>query len=360
MTKTGKRLISNFSPKINKSGLIFSSIVANDKGNAVLEKMFIEGDKVMKEFAGASDVYEMKGDTLDMAMKVLSPFERFYNETDESFIKRNKAIFIRNGNTTWGTKWDVMKVFEFCFPTAKVHVLENIGKWQNNLLINSSFESQIQTEIDAWQYLNCEVNGTGCFSGEKGVIFTESGSVSQSAEIEKGIYFVTFAAIGKTNVEIIGSDGISKKLYFMGEKITEGEGHSRVFQSDEWKFNQVFFISDKNETVTVKVGGEPGAKVDLVTLDKKTVYPRFTVYVWFDEIEVGESTLHLSQNGDDPIPGVNYDKESYFDRSFFIGSTGKTFADDIYNEILNVVKAAGTKGEIAILTKEGENGRARV
>ena len=104
--------------------------------------------------------------------------------------------------------------------------------------------------------------------------------------------------------------------------------------------------------VTVTITGDKDSKVDLITLDKKKNYPCFVVYVWFDGVMVGGNTLHLSQDGEDPIPGLKYDKESYFDNTFFSGVSGNTFAADVYQDILNMVKAAGTKGDIVLLIKE--------
>lgn len=354
MTEIGKRLLDNLPPKINRKGEIVSAMFANETGTGALEKMFIYGDTVKNNYSQAGNVYEMDGNLMDQAMNVLSYFERFYLETDKSFIKRNKSIFIRKGDTTWGTTWNVKHVFEYYFPKAKIFLLDNIGPWDENILINSNFESAETEEIEKWTLDGCEIAAAGAFAGAKGILFTENGGeVSQSADVTTGkYYFVTCAYNGEISIKITGEQGDLKKLYKIGEKIGTGAGSARTSKTESWDFVQYLFYADKSEEVTVSISGKNGDKVDLVTLDEKQKYPRFTLYVWFDGVTLGGKTLHLAQNGDDPIEGVDYDKESYYGNAFFQGSSGKSFANDIYNDILTMIKAAGTKADIMLLTKE--------
>lgn len=352
MTDIGKRLREHFSPKFNKSGEIFGALVANENGTGAIEQMFKYGDTVMETYAKSGNVYELDSALLDQAMKVLSYFERFYNESDESFVKRNKSIFIRNYDETFGTVWNLKHVFEYYFPGARIFSIDNIGLWTNNLLVNSSFESNEPEEINMWELGNAVISSLGAFAGEKGVVFQNNGVIKQSVQVENGYYFVTVAIKGKGDIEVIGENGNAKKLFKIGEKIVDGVGSKRRVSTNDWDFVQLFFHCDETETISVNVYGDMDTKLDLVTLDKKENYPRFVVYVWFDGVSIGDKTLHLSTEGEDPIEGIDYDKESYYNNAFFVGSSGKSFAEDIYNDILNMVKAAGTKGELMLLTME--------
>lgn len=354
MTEIGNRLLSHLPPMINKKGEIISAMFANDKGTGALEKLFAYGDTVKKVYADSDNVYKMESELIDQAMSVFSWFERFYLESDESFTMRNKSIFIRGYDETWGTTWNVKHVFEYYFPGNKIFLVENVGKWSDNLLTDSSFEAK-EPEIQAiWEKENCSISDRATFSGEFGILFEEGGILKQSVEMDsEGYYFLTLAINGEADLTVKDQDGNSLKLWVMGEKYDDTVyGPGRKVKTDKWDFKQVFFKLPESGTVTVEVVGKADTKVDLVTLDKKTEYPRFVLYVWFEDVKIGEKTLHLSQNGEDPIPGLNYDNESYFDNSFFSSVSGKSFADDIYKDIMEMIKAAGTKGEIMLLLKE--------
>lgn len=354
MTDIGKRLLDNLPPKINRNGEIISALIANKNGNGAIEKMFQYGDTVKKRYAQANNVYNMDGELLDQTMNVFSHFERFYNESDSSFAKRNKSIFVRGGDVTFGTTWNVKHVFEYYFPNAKIFLIDNIGRWEENILINSDFESTVAEEIAKWTISGCELNKKGAFSGGKGVYFTtDNGVISQSAAVEKDkFYFVTCVVDGKAEISVTGASGDVKELHTIGESIDEKIPSGRTANTENWRFVQFFFKADKNENVTVIVKGETGSKVDLVTLDKKKNFPCFMIYVWFNSVTYGGNILHLSKTGNDPIPGIDYKKESYFDNTFFSGIVGKSFANDIYRDILSMVKAAGTKADIMLITKE--------
>lgn len=352
MTDFGKRLWSHFSPKVKKTGEIFSAMIANEDGTGAIEKMFAYGDQVADVYTKTDNVYNLDNDMFDQAMGVLSHFKRFYNESDESFKKRNKSVFIRAYDETFGTVWNMKHVFEYYFPTAKTYIVDNIGKWTNNLLINSNFESLVPEEVAAWELENAEISPDGAFSGQKGIKFYNNGTVKQSADIQSGWYFVTLAIKGSGGLEVIGADGDKKKLFKIGEKYQEGSGSKRNINTRDWDFVQFFFYSESADNVTIIVHGEDETLADIVTLDKKENYPCFVVYVWFESVTVGSNTLHLSTDGNDPIEGIDYEKESYYNNAFYIGVSGKSFAEDVYNDILGLVKAAGTKGELMLITKE--------
>ncbi|MCQ2086675.1 MAG: hypothetical protein MJZ37_01165 [Bacilli bacterium] len=356
MTETGKRLLSHLPPKINRQGEIVSALFANEEETGALEKLFAYGETVKKAYSGEKDVYKMDGDLLDQVMEFFSFFERFYEETDASFIKRNKSILVRNGDVTFGTTWNVKHVFEYYFPKAKIFLLENVGRWEDNILINSNFESIVPEEVAKWNLSGSEISESGSFSGAKGVSFTSNnGTVSQNAVVEKdNIYFVTCMVKGNVSFLVKGASGDLKHLYSIGEAMGNESGQTRSVSNGDWNFVQLFFKADKTETITVTVQGTLGSCVDLVTLDQKKKFPCFVVYVWFDQVTIGGKTLHLSQSGEDPIPGLNYEKENYFGKSFFSGTSGRNLGAEIYQDILEMVKSAGTAADIVLLTRETE------
>lgn len=356
MTKIGEKLLSHFSPQFNKKGEMLGAIIANDKGSGAVEKMMINGDEVMNLYTKTSNIYDFEGDLLDQVLNFFSFFKRFYNELDISLIKRNKSIFIRGGDLTFGTIWNVKHVFEYYFPSSKIYILENMS-FSDNLLINDSFESIIEEEINAWNYENSEVDNEDVFSGQKDLLFTAAGGkVSQTVETTKtGPYFLTFFMKGNCSVRIL-EDGIPLNVWKVGEDPKTVREQTQTFETDDWENVQIFCNSEKEiSDITVEItGNNTDTKIDLVNFSKKRDYPVFSVGVWFPDVTQGGSTLHLGRNGEDPIEGVDYTKESYLDNAFFTGVSGKSFADEIYSDILNQIKAAGTKGEVRLLLRESK------
>lgn len=354
MTDIGNRLLSHFPPMVNTKGEVISAMFANDNGTGAVEKMLAYGDTVKEVYADSENVYEMESELIDQAMDVFSWFERFYQETDKSFTMRNKSIFIRGYDETWGTTWNVKHVFEYYFPGNKTFLVENVGKWSDNLLVDSNFESTEPEIQSVWEKENCELDGQAAFSGERGILFEEGGKLSQDVELDSnGYYFLSMAINGEVKVTVKDQDGNSLKLWVIGEKIDNTVyGDGKTLKTTNWNIKQVLFKLPEAQTVTIEITGKAEAKIDLVTLDKKTEYPRFVLYVWFEDVKIGGKTLHLAEDGNDPIPGIDYDKESYYGDSFFTGVSGKSFADDIYRDILEMIKAAGTKGEVVLLMKE--------
>ena len=98
-----EQLRGNFPKTIDKSKPLFSSIVANDRHNAAIQKQLEDLFKYMKEWISTPDVYEQTGVMLDKSIKFFSFLERYADETEKALKNRFAAIFIRNHDTRWGT-----------------------------------------------------------------------------------------------------------------------------------------------------------------------------------------------------------------------------------------------------------------
>ncbi len=60
-----------------------------------------------------------------------------------------------------------------------------------------------------------------------------------------------------------------------------------------------------------------------------------------------------SPTGSDDYESVDYSKASYFDDTFIFGATG-TAAEEVYQDLLDIVQAGGIPGTVEILTKESD------
>lgn len=61
-----------------------------------------------------------------------------------------------------------------------------------------------------------------------------------------------------------------------------------------------------------------------------------------------------SPTGSDDYASVDYSKASYFDNTFIFGATG-TEAEEIYQELLDIVQPAGIIGTVEVLTRESDD-----
>ena len=60
-----------------------------------------------------------------------------------------------------------------------------------------------------------------------------------------------------------------------------------------------------------------------------------------------------SPTGSDDYKSVDYSKASYFDNTFIYGATGGQ-VKEVYQELLDIVRADGTTGTIELLTRESD------
>ena len=168
-----EQLRGNFPKTIDKSKPVFSSLIANDNGDAAIQKQLNDLFAYMKEWTSTPDIYEQTGVMLDKTVKFFSFLERYADETETSIKNRFAAIFIRNHDTRWGTAYDIKSVFRQYFPHATIYLVENTNKIDDSTpgLANLFLDGDITTDTPTdWTLVNCTADEEARFSKKYGIL----------------------------------------------------------------------------------------------------------------------------------------------------------------------------------------------
>lgn len=183
----GDQLLSNFPNTIKKDSFEFQNIVANDKQTGVFESVLNTLNQYIKQYTGTPDIYEQTGEMLDKTVEFLSYLEKFTDETEEALKLRISAIFKRNGDTVFGTPYDIRNVFRQYFPSAKIYLTENVGDVTNtdnnhekhNLIKDFDFQSGLYWDFSSPDIRTVEAR----FSKTYGLKLLAGDSAKQQVEL---------------------------------------------------------------------------------------------------------------------------------------------------------------------------------
>lgn len=346
-----EQMWANFPKTVKRNGEVFSAMVANDEGTAAFEYELINLMAYMKEWVSTPNVYEQSDDMLDKTVTFLSYFERFSDETDASLKNRFGAVFVRNHNEVWGTPYDIKTVFAKYFPSATVFLIENTNDTTDDNLIS---DGDFTESGDGWTFTGSGLSTAARFSKTYGVSLEKAGKAVQTVELsnmEDKTYFLHFFMKGSLKVGIKNNAG---KYWNSNSKSWTSSATYSEFVSEEWEAKSIFILTDSEMTsIEFEFLGNGGkiAYFDYVRLFEKKTYPSFTVVAQF-EADSSKLALKLAPGQDDPSEQVSdYEKYDYYDQSFVTG-VGAGFAQDIYNDLLNLLRANGVKAYLEILTKD--------
>jgi len=356
-------LRGSFPTTVNKSGREFSALIANDKGNAAVENQLRALLTYMNEWIKTPNVYEQTGTMLEKTVTFFSYLEMFTDETELSLKNRFSALFVRNHDKKWGTKYDITKLFQQYFPSGNVYVIENTGDSDtDNLIEDGDFTDE---ELNVWQMNDCNFSTQARFSGTNGIEFNAGGTLSQTINLsnsEAETYFLHFfSQNGKIKVSVKNSENEywnKKTRAWQSTKV-----QLELENKDTWEpYDLWFMVAPESTSVTIEFEAETNnVFVDYVRMFKKELYGSFTVITQF-EGETSGSALSLAPGNDDPLnEGESttvvpeyYDKFEYFDNTFMTG-TGAGFAQDIYADLLDYVRSSGVKAYLELVTKDFES-----
>lgn len=405
----GEQLRGNFPNTIRKDKPLFSAMVSNPDKTGAIESVLNDVKKFGEEYSRNPDLYKQTGELLDKSISFLSFMERFTDESDDALKLRFGAIFKRNGDEIWGNPYDVKNVFKEYFPSATVYIVENVNDIDNNLLQNGDFQ-----ETTFWDYSDDSVRSKEArFSKTYGLNLIDDNSwAKQSITLEnrEESYTVketdTYSTIAKLyygnpdigdyiagysdNPEILTEGDVVKiparNVYFLhfflygscGVKIkdvtnnrywnsiTESWEETETithFESseDKWDPKSLWIINDYIiEEIEITFIGKDGGYLDYARLFNKYEYPTFSVIAHF-EGKSDDSALALGTGREDEGPIENYSDGStnppkygnfgYFDGSFISG-VASGFAQDIYEDLLEYVRADGVKAYIETINRD--------
>lgn len=345
-----EQMWANFPKTVKRNGEVFSAIVANDEGTAAFEYELKNLFDYMKEWVSTPDVYEQADDMLEKTVEFFSFFERFTNETDNSLKNRFGAIFVRNHDKVWGTPYDVKTVFEKYFPTAKIYLVENTNETVSDNLVS---DGDFTESGSGWIFENCGLSKEARFSKTFGVSLGNDGTAKQTVSFsntEDKTYFLHFFMKGKIKVRIKNNEGM---YWNNSSKSWESSSSYADFSSDEWEAKSIYFLLGSVSSIDIEFTGNglQTAYFDYVRLFEKKNYPSFAVIAQF-EADSSKNSLKLAPGTSDPSQEISdYEKYDYYDQSFVTG-VGAGFAQDIYKDLLNLLRAQGCKAHLEIVTKD--------
>ena len=353
----------NFPKTIDKSKPVFSSIMANENGNAAIQKQLEYLFAYMKEWISTPDVYEQKGVMLNKTISFFSFLERFADETDKSIKNRFAAIFIRNHDTRWGTAYDVKSVFRQYFPSATIYLIENTNKIDDTTsgLANLFQDGDINTSSPTdWTLTNCTADEQARFSKKFGILLNQSGAtLSQEVNISSSsTYYLHFFLKGHVSVQIKDNND---KYWDFSTKEWKDSAVDNNFSTEDWDNCSLFFHTAYNASkVTVSfVYVDMLTYIDYFRLFAKQPYGSFTVIAHF-EGNTASKAFGLAAGDDDPndgspltdpLPQPRYSNYGYYDKSYLSG-VPIGFASDIYEDLLDYLRAQGVKANLEIVIRD--------
>ena len=351
-----------FPKTIDKSKPIFSAIIANDNGDASIQKQLQNLLDYMKEWTSTPNVYEQTGLMLEKTITFFSYLERFADETEQSLKNRFRAIFVRNHDTRWGTCFDVKNVFRQYFPHAVVYLVENTNKIDSTEpgLANMFVDGDIGSDTpDAWSLTNCSATKAARFSKSYGIEMNQSGGIlSQEVNVNSdSTYFLHFFLKGNVSVQIKDNHN---KYWDNSSKEWKNSPVNNIFTKEEWDNCSLYFITNNNTSkVTVYFNYvDTLTYIDYFRLFAKQSYGSFTVIAHF-EGDTAASAFGLAAGDDDPNietvqstpPQPRYGNYGYYDKSFLSG-VPIGFATDIYEDLLDYLRAQGVRAFLDIVVKD--------
>lgn len=338
-----EELRSNFPNTINKTNTEFSALIANDKGTAAIESVLTDLLAYMKEWKSSKNLYEQTDVMLNKSASMITFLERFTDETDEQFKNRINAIFVRGGTKTWGTPYNIKRVFEKYFSLSNVFIVENTGTLDDNLIEDYNFDS---SSSNFWTLSNAAITSEARFSKDLGVKFNQDGTCKQTiTKAFNELYYLHFFHKGNISIEIKSDTN----LYWTGNK-WQNEQIYIERNCTEWQDSQVFLkLSSDIKSISITFKGEKDTYLDYVRLTEYK-FPSFTVFIQFEGSSV-KNALALAKGKDDPIENLKYDIAGYYDKGFLTGVSAG-FAQDLYEDLLSYIKSSGVKAYLEIVNKD--------
>jgi hypothetical protein len=300
----GEFIKSVFSTLVNKDDDIFKALFANPDETGVVETIFNNLEKTRDVWCNNSNVYNQTGEMLEKSISFFSVLKRLFGESDDTFKARNELLFYRNGDTVWGDKRDILKLFKAYFGTDLVYIVNNTNEVQDNLLLDGDFEAK-----NVWTLDNCIYDPEARFCESIGVLFKSSSSCRQSVSLlPDSTYFLHFFVKGIIDVEIKDNQG---RYWNIGSgefgEWQSGPCLNSIPEKSEWDAASVFFLTDgKVQSVTINFIGINAhvTYLDYVRLFKKESHSSFTLIV----VYVGHyesNAVMMAPGTSDPVRKVN-------------------------------------------------------
>jgi len=356
--KEGLSLLDFLATGINRQDPVIKAILSNENGEGAIANEIEALVKFINYYARNGDVKNHHGKSLEMIVKLFTKLRRHIGESDEVFIRRFLALTSRKGDTVWGNALNMKHVIETYFIGITCYVAENTNK--DNILYDGDFEEDNDWVLGGAATFNYEAR----FSGSRGLFFNKTAGESCMKIVEgpfpAGNYTFHFMLFGKCGVIIQSDDGgywNANAQLFNGATVLKWEKYEviNIFDnSDGWGNAHCFLVMPEGVTaLTIKfvsIEGE-NAFIDYVRLFTKPLNSSYTLIAQYSGYAITENTLHLGIGGEEPIEGLDYMRESYFDTVFIIGHSAISQTRTVLS-ILNAVRPRGIEAFIEFVGKK--------
>jgi hypothetical protein len=309
--KEGLNLLDFLATGINKADTCIQAIFSDENGEGAAANEVEELVKFINYYTRTDDVRNHTGYTLDIIVKMFSKLRRRITEADAVLLRRFLALTERKGDVIWGNALNLSHVFETYFRDIKCYVAENTNGADTNILNNGDFEFDDYWELDGGA-------GEACVQRLEWLI-------------SAGNYTFHFFLRGKCGVVIKRDDGKywnANDQKFSGDRVLEwvddevinifenpygwNDAFCFIILPEDTRGITVEFLSIENET----------AAIDYARLFVKPLNPSYTLVFQYEGYLISDKSLHTGAVGEDPVQGVDYKYESYFDHAFIVGPLG--------------------------------------
>jgi len=325
-TREGLNLLDFLATGINKEDPVINAVLSDKNGKGATANELEALLKFINYFTKTDNVLNHKGESLEMIVNLFTKFRRRYNEEDRVLLRRMFALTYRNGDTIWGNVLNLKNIIKLVFPNIECFIAENTNK--RSILPGGDFESDDIWTLDGDAVFDYNAR----FSNMHGLLFYGRNGESCTQIIEEhfisGNYAFHFMLKGKCGVIIKREDGKywnGNDQIFSGDVVLEwvDDEYINIFdKSDNWDNAFCFLVLPEDiNKLTIKfvsIEGET-AFIDHVRLFTKPINPSYTIIMQYFGYAINENTLHIGIDGQEPIYGLDYKKESYFDTAFIIG-----------------------------------------
>jgi len=344
-TKEGLNLLDYLATGINKNDPAINAVLSDTNGEGATANELELLKNFINYFTCTDDVRNHNGKSLEMIVKMFAKLRRRINESDDVLLRRFLALTYRKGDTIWGNALNLKHVVEIYFNGITCYVAENTNK--ESLLTDGEFESD-----DTWNLNGASFTYEARFSGLRGLYFDGTAGASCSLKVERlliaGNYSLNFMLQGKCGVIIQRKDGKywnANDQEFSGDVMLEwvDEEYINIFNKpDGWEDAQCFIVlpEDTNTLIIKFISLDGVAFIDHVRLFVKPLNPSYTLIFQYSGYSINPKTLHIGINGDEPIPELDYKRESYFDSAFIIGPAAVS-QSQAFDSFLDKVRPRG-------------------
>lgn len=358
--RIGELLNLEMPSTVNKEGFFYKALVSNSNKTGAIENSMQVWQDFAKYYINTPFIYEQNGEMLTNTVKYFSFLERFFNESDESLKNRFRAIFYRNGDVSWGSTWNVINVFKEYFSNSNVFLLENTNDVEENIIKNNVFSDNTDNWILTGNAL-LDVNAR--FVKHFGISLKNISELSQNVNITNNqVYFLHFFHNGTINVKI--KNKTINKYWNNLNKTWQNEEYSILFDSNEWKNEQIFFSllefendNQSNIEISFFTNDTQTCYIDYILLYKKNPYCSFTILIHTegdfakDRLALAEGTLDNPNTNTPPEVLIKKENWGYYNDAYITGPQSG-YAKEVYLDLLNYVRSCGVKAFIEFVTKD--------